>query len=307
MPRHIFRPSRAQDFHDRLLGGKANGISLSAAATAGVGVAALTLCEAARRERFAVLIEQTGNARDLHDVDAVPYDPHGAHRTRHIAAMGRQHAMAPLSGAPMHEPMSDAASSHLEHAAAHSRANPVRCAILTISDRRTMEDDESGSLMERLLTSAGHLPIARTLVRDDPPAIESQLRQWIDDPSVQVILSTGGTGVSARDNTIDIVRRLLTIELEGFGELFRMLSFQEIQGAAMLSRAAGGLVIAATPASDRDGAVPRAETDSQASRPAETFLFAMPGSTNAVKLAMKQLIVPQLAHLVWERHRHRVG
>ena len=101
----------------------------------------------------------------------------------------------------------------------------------------------------------------------------------------QLILTTGGTGIAKRDGTIDVVRRLLTIELEGFGELFRMLSFQQVQAAAMMSRAAGGLVIR------------------EPSRGGDTLLFSMPGSPNAVELAMSQLRAPQLAHLVWERKR----
>lgn len=168
--------------------------------------------------------------------------------------------------------------------AAAARGRPVHCAVLTVSDTRTMETDVGGPLIERHLRSAGHLCAARAIVRDEPPMIERQLRAWLADPAIQAILITGGTGISQRDTTIEVVRRLLTVELEGFGELFRMLSYEQVKGAAMLSRAVGGLVV------NNDGS-------------AGTLIFAMPGSPNAVETAMANLIAPQLAHLVWERTR----
>ncbi len=179
--------------------------------------------------------------------------------------------------------MSESASEHQRRAAEYAKNAPIRCAVLTISDTRELDNDESGALIERLLTDAGHEAVSRQLVPDDPQAICDRLEQWIADPQIQVVLTTGGTGIAARDNTIAVVRRLLTTELEGFGELFRMLSFREIQGAAMLSQAVGGLVA-------RD-----------AGTGGDTFIFAMPGSANAVRLAMTRLIAPQLAHLVWQR------
>lgn len=168
----------------------------------------------------------------------------------------------------------------------HRRAaedQPVACAVLTISDTRTEATDEGGPLIRTLLAAAGHTIIEHGICRDEPDGIARRLDQWIDDERVQVILTTGGTGIAKRDSTIDIVESRLTHPLDGFGELFRMLSYQEVGAAAMLSRAAAGLVM-------RDAAH-------------DTFIFAMPGSTNAIETAMKNLIVPELSHLVWERKK----
>ena len=115
-------------------------------------------------------------------------------------------------------------------------------------------------------------------MRRDPVGIDRQLRAWLADTSLHAIFCTGGTGIAKRDTTIEVVERLLNKKLDGFGELFRMLSWDQVGAAAMLSRATGGLA-------------------------GETLLFAMPGSTNAVKLAMEKLLVPELAHLIWERRR----
>ena len=181
--------------------------------------------------------------------------------------------------------MSQSSLQHQTHAAELARHQPVRCAILTVSDTRTKDTDEGGTLIQKQLLDAGHIVAGRGIVKDDAAQILAQIHQWLADPSIHVILTTGGTGIARRDNTIEIVRRLLTIELEGFGELFRMLSYQHVGAAAMLSRALAGLVIR-----DSVGG-------------GETFVFAMPGSPNAVEVAMGQLIAPQLAHLVWERKR----
>lgn len=174
------------------------------------------------------------------------------------------------------------ASSHERAAAAGSRG-PVRCAVLTVSDTRTPETDVSGPLVERLLAAHDHLVTQKTIVRDDPDAIAVRLEAWIADDRVQVILTTGGTGIARRDTTIEVVRRLVTVELEGFGELFRMLSYRSIESAAMLSRAIAGL------ACRDEGAG------------GDTFVFAIPGSPDAVQTAVTGLIAPQLAHLVWHR------
>ena len=154
----------------------------------------------------------------------------------------------------------------------------ARCAVLTISDTRTRDDDRGGRIILDALSGAGHHVDARTIVPDEPAAIEQTLRSWLARGDLDVVCTTGGTGISRRDTTVEVVRRLLDKELEGFGELFRMLSWQEVAAAAMLSRCVGGLA-------------------------GETLLFAMPGSTNAVKLAMDRLIIPELPHLVWERRR----
>lgn len=159
----------------------------------------------------------------------------------------------------------------------------VRCAVLTVSDTRTAAEDAAGPLIERLLAADGHQTAARALVPDDGGAISTQLERWLGDDAIQAVIVTGGTGLGRRDVTIDAVRALLSDELEGFGELFRMLSYQQVKSAAMLSRAVGGLV----------GRPPGAGGD--------TFVFALPGSPAAVELAVRELIAPQLAHLVWLR------
>jgi molybdenum cofactor biosynthesis protein B len=159
--------------------------------------------------------------------------------------------------------------------------------VLTVSDTRTAQSDKGGPLIERYLVEAGHQCLAKAIVKDDAAQIEHQLRRWIESGSFHAILSTGGTGIAPRDTTIEVVRKLIDIEIEGFGELFRMLSYQQVQAAAMLSRAAAGLVL------------PRQANNSGAG----VFIFAMPGSPNAIDVAMGSLIAPQLAHLVWERKR----
>ena len=175
------------------------------------------------------------------------------------------------------------ADEHQKHANDFAHTNPVGCAVLTISDTRTEETDQSGPLIRQLLSEAGHTIVAHAIVPDDSPAIAEQMEAWLGNSQVHAILSTGGTGVGQRDTTVPVVRSMLTVELEGFGELFRMLSYEQVKAAAMLSQAVAGLVAR----QDDDGG--------------DTFVFAMPGSTNAVQTAMEKLIVPQLAHLVWER------
>jgi molybdenum cofactor biosynthesis protein B len=159
-----------------------------------------------------------------------------------------------------------------------AKSQRARCAVLTISDTRTADNDTSGQIIQRTLQDAGHVITAYRIVKDEPPQIEQQLRDWLATGDIDLICCTGGTGITHRDTTVEVVRRLLTKELEGFGELFRMLSFQQVGPAAMLSRAVGGLAC-------------------------QTLLFAMPGSAQAVELAMTQLITPELPHLIWERKR----
>jgi molybdenum cofactor biosynthesis protein B len=183
--------------------------------------------------------------------------------------------------------MSDSTASHRQQAASDERSRSIPCAVLTVSDSRTAETDESGSLVARLLRDAGHVPAAREIVPDEPEAIRTSLEAWARDPGVSVILCTGGTGVGRRDSTIEVVSDALERELVGFGELFRMISFHEIGAAAMLSRAVAGLL-------QRPGG---------AAAGGDTFIFAMPGSTNAVETAMTRLILPELPHLVWDRLR----
>jgi molybdenum cofactor biosynthesis protein B len=176
------------------------------------------------------------------------------------------------------------AEAHQQHAADQLKNRPVRCAVLTVSDTRTRENDIGGDLVERLARDAGHAVIDRAIVKDEPDAIREAMQRWLKREDVDAILSTGGTGIAKRDTTIEVVRSLLTSELDGFGELFRMLSWEQVGAAAMMSRAVGGLS-----SGGADGG--------------DTFIFAMPGSPNAVETAMKNLISPQLSHLVWERRR----
>jgi molybdenum cofactor biosynthesis protein B len=191
----------------------------------------------------------------------------------------------------MANPRSESSTDHQEQARKLANQQPVRCAVLTVSDTRTPHNDAGGPLIEQHLARGGHQCVARSIVPDEPAAIDGQLRIWLNDPTIHAILITGGTGVSQRDTTIEVVRRLIRVELEGFGELFRMLSYQQVKGAAMLSRAVGGLALRSAPVAGGAG-------------PAHgTFIFAMPGSPNAVETAMANLIAPQLAHLVWERKR----
>ena len=161
-------------------------------------------------------------------------------------------------------------------AAADRRA---RCAVLTVSDTRTAATDRGGDTVAATLTAAGHTVEARALVPDEPEAVRAAIRGWLDAAAPpDVVITTGGTGIARRDTTVEVARELIDKELEGFGELFRMLSYEQVGPAAMLSRAVGGLA-------------------------GETLLFTLPGSVNAVTLAMEKLIVPELPHLVWERSR----
>jgi molybdenum cofactor biosynthesis protein B len=159
---------------------------------------------------------------------------------------------------------------------------PVTCAVITVSDTRTEATDASGRLMRELLEQAGHTVGFYAIVKDEPEEITKLLEDLAMAGQVQAVLLNGGTGISRRDNTFEAVTTLIEKRLDGFGELFRMLSFQEVGPAAMLSRAVAGTY--------RD-----------------LILFSTPGSTPAVRLAMEKLIVPELSHLVWEIWRQRKG
>jgi molybdopterin adenylyltransferase len=168
--------------------------------------------------------------------------------------------------------------SHREHERL-SRDTPVRVAIVTVSDTRTEATDTSGGLMRSLLVEAGHPVVAYRIVPDEPAWIGPLLDELAG--LADVILLNGGTGISRRDTTYEVVAGRLDKTLPGFGELFRMLSYDQIGSASMLSRATAGVM-------------------------GRTLVFSTPGSTNAVRLAMEKLIVPQLAHLVWETVRQGV-
>lgn len=163
----------------------------------------------------------------------------------------------------------------------HRAAGPssVAVAIITISDTRTPETDSSGQYLEQVITEAGHRVIERLILRDEPEQIRANLLRLLAGEA-QVIISSGGTGIAGRDYTVPIVESLIIKPMPGFGELFRMLSYQEVGAAAMLSRAVGGLA---------DGGL----------------VFALPGSSNAVKTAWENLLRDELGHLVFEVFRHR--
>lgn len=154
----------------------------------------------------------------------------------------------------------------------------ARCAVLTVSDSRTSETDLSGDLLATRLMEGGHDVVARQWVADEAELIDRQLSRWLAESDVQVIVTTGGTGVSRRDTTIEVVERLIDKPLDGFGELFRMLSYEQVGSAAMMSRALAGLA-------------------------GEVLLFAIPGSPAAVELALDKLMLPELPHLLFERSR----
>ncbi len=157
----------------------------------------------------------------------------------------------------------------------HRQAAPNRLsfAVVTVSDTRTIETDRSGLLLADAMQGAGHELVQRCIVADEPVEICSIVGQLCGGTPLDVILITGGTGISPRDQTPEAIGPLLDVELPGFGEIFRMLSYEEIGPAAMLSRAMAG----------RIGSV---------------LVFCLPGSTNAVRLAADKLLVPELPHLV---------
>ena len=166
-----------------------------------------------------------------------------------------------------------------------AKDTPVTCAVITASDTRTEADDESGKLLCEGLREAGHTLEFYRIVPDDGEAIRTVLLHLTG--RVEAVVTTGGTGIGRRDRTIEVATRLIRRPLPGFGELFRMLSYEEIGAAAMLSRATAGLY------GPEDG-------------DPETLLFCCPGSQPAVDLALNKLILPDLRHLVWEAVRKPV-
>lgn len=148
---------------------------------------------------------------------------------------------------------------------------PVNIAVLTVSDTRTAENDTSGGYIADRLTEVGHKIVARTIVKDTETGIRAQLAAWIADPDVEVIIATGGTGVTPRDVTPEAMAPLITKHIPGFGELFRQLSFAEIGTSTIQSRADAALC-------------------------GQTYVFLLPGSTNGVKLGVEKILIPQLDH-----------
>jgi molybdenum cofactor biosynthesis protein B len=151
----------------------------------------------------------------------------------------------------------------------------VPCFVLTMSDTRTMETETSGRAIAELLIEAGHTVVDRQVVKDDPAEVRRVVSEHIDTGQVQAVITTGGTGISRRDSTYEALTELFEKRLDGFGELFRTLSFEQIGAAAMLSRATAGVI--------RGCAV-----------------FMLPGSEAGVRLAMTRLVIPELGHVVRE-------
>lgn len=162
----------------------------------------------------------------------------------------------------------------------HRRESPdqVRCAVITVSDTRTLENDRGGALIVQMLEQAGHVCVERQIIKDQPGPMRSLVERLTSGGEVDAILLTGGTGVGSRDQTYETIATLLTKPLPGYGELFRMLSFEQVGPAAMLSRAVGGVC-------------------------GRTVVLTMPGSPAGVQLAMEKLIAPELGHLVREARR----
>jgi molybdenum cofactor biosynthesis protein B len=152
----------------------------------------------------------------------------------------------------------------------------VRVFVLTISDTRTEATDASGAAIVQALETAGHIVSGRRILRDDPGPVAEAVRGAT--VSADAIITTGGTGITSRDSTYEAIDRLLEKRLDGFGELFRMLSYEQIGAAAMLSRACAGTI-------------------------RKTVVFSLPGSEKAVRLAMDKLILPELGHVVRELRR----
>ena len=151
----------------------------------------------------------------------------------------------------------------------------ARCAIITLSDTRNEQTDTSGKRIGELLEAEHHAIASYRIIPDDPPTLSRLLDELLADANIEVILTNGGTGISQRDGTIEVVASKLTTPLPGFGELFRMLSYEQVGAAAMLSRAVAGIY---------RGVV----------------VFSVPGSPGAVRLAWERLILPELEHVAWE-------
>jgi molybdopterin adenylyltransferase len=181
------------------------------------------------------------------------------------------HGVTPTSAPISYNSLVDAPSSHRADAPAS-----VRVFVLTISDSRTEANDTSGAAIVDALTQAGHIVTGRKLLKDDPGPVAEAVRSAT--VSAEVIITTGGTGITSRDSTFEAISKLLEKRLDGFGELFRMLSYEEIGAAAMLSRACAGTI-------------------------RRTAIFSLPGSEKAVRLAMTRLILPEIGHIVRELRR----
>jgi molybdenum cofactor biosynthesis protein B len=166
-------------------------------------------------------------------------------------------------------------SSSDQHHRLAAERGPVTVAIVTVSDSRTADSDVNGAWLREAIAGAGHVVQSYHLVPDDPPRVAAVLDELSRAGAARVVLMNGGTGISRRDNTYEVVKARLDKEIPGFGELFRMLSYEQVGSAAMLSRAVAGV----------SGGM---------------ILVSVPGSPAAVRLAWERLIAPELEHLAWE-------
>lgn len=161
----------------------------------------------------------------------------------------------------------------MSHPHPDSDLHAVRCGVITVSDTRSPDTDKSGQLIKLLLAEAGHGLYHYEVIRDEPDELALLVKKLVAQGEIEALLINGGTGIAQRDNTYDVVERLLDKTLPGFGEIFRQLSYAEIGSRAIASRAVAGTC-------------------------GNLVLFSMPGSSGAVKLAMEKLILPELRHLV---------
>ncbi len=168
---------------------------------------------------------------------------------------------------------SPSANEHREQA-----PQSIGCAVITVSDTRTLETDKGGALIVQVLDAAGHAAIEREIIADEPQPMRELIERFAASAEIDAILLTGGTGITSRDQTFETVSALFSKQIPGYGELFRQLSYAEIGAATILSRAVGGVV-------------------------GQTVLLTMPGSPAGVRLAMEQIILPELPHLVREARR----
>lgn len=160
-----------------------------------------------------------------------------------------------------------------------SKILSVNCAVITVSDTRTFETDKSGKLIQELLNKAGHQILTYQIVKDEPEQIKSLLINLGNNRQLNCLIFSGGTGIAPRDTTYDVISKLLTKTLPGFGEIFRTLSYKQIGSRAIASRATAGIY-------------------------QQKIVFSLPGSVNAVKLGLEQLIIPELPHLVEQINSH---
>ncbi|PKL48029.1 MAG: molybdenum cofactor biosynthesis protein [Candidatus Riflebacteria bacterium HGW-Riflebacteria-2] len=154
----------------------------------------------------------------------------------------------------------------------------LRVGVMTFTDTRDENSDKSGALLKEMLTAAGHKVAGYRIVREDQQLMRQALAEWLSGDDFDAVVTNGGTGLTARDSTVEVARSLFNKEMEGFGEIFRVISYHQIGAAAMLSRACAGVV-------------------------GDKMLICLPGSSKAVRLATARLIVPQLPHMLWEVRR----